>query len=85
MVMGDAVRACYFPPKAPPQQAAAAAAAAAGKNVLLLHDEGQVQSGGGGGEGGVHRSKLMLVRKTPLFAPFMYKNEHFTKTGSGQT
>jgi hypothetical protein len=25
------------------------------------------------------------VRKTPLFAPFIYKNEHFTKTGSGQT
>jgi hypothetical protein len=26
-----------------------------------------------------------LVRKTPLFAPFVYKNDHFTKTGSGQT
>jgi len=26
------------------------------------------------------------VRKTPLFAmPFIYKNDHFTKTGSGQT
>jgi WD40 repeat protein len=25
------------------------------------------------------------VRKTPLFAPFIYKNEHFAKTGSGQT
>jgi hypothetical protein len=25
------------------------------------------------------------VRKTPLFAPFISKNEHFTKTGSGQT
>jgi hypothetical protein len=25
------------------------------------------------------------VRKTPLLAPFIYKNEHFTKTGSGQT
>jgi hypothetical protein len=24
------------------------------------------------------------VRKTPLFAPFIYKNDHFTKTGSGQ-
>eukprot|EP01046_Picozoa_sp_COSAG06_P015870 COSAG06_NODE_1032_length_11010_cov_13.156448_3_plen_99_part_00 len=23
--------------------------------------------------------------KTPLFAPFIYKNDHFTKTGSGQT
>jgi hypothetical protein len=27
----------------------------------------------------------VVVRKTPLFAPFMYKNDHFTKTGSGQT
>jgi hypothetical protein len=27
----------------------------------------------------------VLVRKTPLFAPFVYKNDHFTKTGSGQT
>jgi hypothetical protein len=27
-----------------------------------------------------------LVRKTPLFERFLYfKNEHFTKTGSGQT
>jgi hypothetical protein len=25
------------------------------------------------------------VQKTPLFAPFIYINEHFTKTGSGQT
>ena len=25
------------------------------------------------------------ARKTPLFAPSIYKNEHFTKTGSGQT
>jgi hypothetical protein len=26
-----------------------------------------------------------LVRKTPLFEPFKYKNDLFTKTGSGQT
>ena len=26
-----------------------------------------------------------LVRKTPLFEPFIYRNAHFTKTGSGQT
>jgi len=26
-----------------------------------------------------------LVRKTPLLAPFIYKRDHFTKTGSGQT
>jgi len=25
------------------------------------------------------------VRKTPHFAPFIHKNYHFTKTGSGQT
>jgi hypothetical protein len=25
------------------------------------------------------------VRKTPLFEPFMYRNDLFTKTGSGQT
>ena len=25
------------------------------------------------------------VQKTPLFEPFIYKNDHFTKTGSGQT
>jgi hypothetical protein len=24
-------------------------------------------------------------RKTPLFEQFIYKNDHFTKTGSGQT
>jgi hypothetical protein len=24
-------------------------------------------------------------KKTALFAPFIYKNQHFTKTGSGQT
>jgi hypothetical protein len=27
----------------------------------------------------------LLVQKTPLFEPFLYKNDHFTKTGSGQT
>jgi hypothetical protein len=26
-----------------------------------------------------------LGKETPLFAPFMYKMYHFTKTGSGQT
>jgi hypothetical protein len=30
-------------------------------------------------------STPQAVRKTPLFAPFIFKNEHFTKTGSGQT
>jgi hypothetical protein len=25
------------------------------------------------------------VRNTPLFEPFVYINDHFTKTGSGQT
>ena len=27
----------------------------------------------------------IVVRKTPLFEPYMYKMHHFTKTGSGQT
>jgi beta-galactosidase/beta-glucuronidase len=27
----------------------------------------------------------MSGAKTPLFAPFVYKMHHFTKTGSGQT
>jgi hypothetical protein len=31
------------------------------------------------------REDLVLVRKTPLFAPFIYKNGHYTKTGSGHT
>jgi hypothetical protein len=26
-----------------------------------------------------------LGKKTALFEPFIYKNQHFTKTGSGQT
>jgi hypothetical protein len=29
--------------------------------------------------------RTLLVSKNGLFEPFMYKNEHFTKTGSGQT
>eukprot|EP01046_Picozoa_sp_COSAG06_P075841 COSAG06_NODE_23897_length_678_cov_1.765112_1_plen_100_part_00 len=29
--------------------------------------------------------KFDAVRKTPLFAPFIYKSHLFTKTGSGQT
>jgi hypothetical protein len=28
---------------------------------------------------------VYAVRKTPLFEPFKYINEHFTETGSGQT
>jgi hypothetical protein len=27
----------------------------------------------------------LQVSKNGLFAPFIYKNEHYTKTGSGQT
>ena len=30
------------------------------------------------------RSRL-IVRENGIFAPFIYKNEHFGKTGSGQT
>ena len=39
-------------------------------------------------EAGVaHHAEILgyEVRKTRLFASFMYKNDHFTKTGSGQT
>jgi hypothetical protein len=38
-------------------------------------------------EAAEHDVTFSPVRKTPLFAPFivLYKNEHFTKTGSGQT
>jgi hypothetical protein len=43
--------------------------------------EGQVYSV----RGLTFRSVRFDVRKTPLFAPFIYKNDHFTKTGSGQT
>ena len=28
---------------------------------------------------------FLTVRKTPFWEPFVCKNEHFTKTGSGQT
>jgi hypothetical protein len=27
----------------------------------------------------------LFGKKTALFEPFIYKNQHFTKTGSGQT
>jgi ribA/ribD-fused uncharacterized protein len=33
----------------------------------------------------VHMARFNLVRKTPLFEPFIYKMHLFTKTGSGQT
>jgi hypothetical protein len=31
------------------------------------------------------RTRLHKVRENGIFAPFIYENEHFTKTGSGQT
>jgi hypothetical protein len=31
------------------------------------------------------RTGRIQVRKTPPFEPFMYRNDDFTKTGSGQT
>jgi hypothetical protein len=34
---------------------------------------------------GARASSSTRVRKTPLLEPFIYKNEHLTKTGSGQT
>jgi hypothetical protein len=44
-------------------------------------------SGRGGGEAAVslHACGLQTGKKNVLFAPFIYKNDHFTKTGSGQT
>jgi hypothetical protein len=38
-----------------------------------------------GREASQKRVRRRMVRKTPLFEPFIYKYEHFTKTGSGQT
>jgi hypothetical protein len=38
----------------------------------------------GGSAGGSRCAVLQERRKTPLFAPFIYKMHHFTKTGSGQ-
>jgi hypothetical protein len=38
------------------------------------------------GLGGQFKTSLgALVRKTALFVHFLYKNDHFAKTGSGQT
>jgi hypothetical protein len=34
---------------------------------------------------GIERGISEPVQITPLFAPFIYKMHHFTKTGSGQT
>ena len=38
--------------------------------------------GGANTEGSIAR---LPVSKNGLFEPFLHKNEHFTKTGSGQT
>jgi hypothetical protein len=46
------------------------------------------EAGGGGGAdapSAYAATDRTLVRKTALFAPFIYKNDHFAKTGSGQT
>jgi len=34
---------------------------------------------------GISLASVLQVRKRGLFEPFIYRNEHFTKTGSGQT
>jgi hypothetical protein len=78
-----------------------AAAAAEGEGGEVGGDgEGGGSRGGGGGGGGLRRRYAdhfywphfailaqlpATVQKTPLFAPFIYTNEHFAKTGSGQT
>jgi hypothetical protein len=33
----------------------------------------------------VFRTAAVGIRNLCIFEPFIYKNEHFTKTGSGQT
>jgi hypothetical protein len=33
----------------------------------------------------VRKRHIVLVRKNALFVHFLHKNDHFTKTGSGQT
>jgi hypothetical protein len=49
---------------------------------VIIEGASLVQSGEGAD---AHSLLASEVRKTALVAPFMYKNEHFTKTGSGQT
>ena len=50
--------------------------------VLPLPPLDQLDLSGGGG-GGAGRSERYA--KTPLFEPYICINDHFTKTGSGQT
>ena len=35
--------------------------------------------------GGEEEEEADSVRENGIFEPFIYKNEHFAKTGSGQT
>jgi hypothetical protein len=42
-------------------------------------------AGTGTGGGTAPAGSMRQVSKNGLFEPFIYKNEHFTKTGSGQT
>ena len=41
--------------------------------------------GGWGVAGRVIAERDLTGKKTALFEPFIYKNQHFAKTGSGQT
>jgi hypothetical protein len=52
--------------------------------ALILRALGVVGLVGSMGEGSPP-APFFQVRKTPLFEPFVYKNNPFTKTGSGQT
>jgi hypothetical protein len=54
------------------------ACAACRRVVVAAGERGGYQGANAGGDGGA-------VRKTPFLEPFIYKNDHFTKPGSGQT
>jgi hypothetical protein len=55
-------------------------------NITIWSSNGgmKIQARGGGTLPG-EISNVTWCEKTPLFAPFAYKNDHFAKTGSGQT
>ena len=63
-----------------------------GKNVLesinataIVRRDANAGSNGLGIDVKMWTREGVPVRKTPLVARFVFKNDHFTKTGSGQT
>ena len=69
--------------------AAAAAEAAEAAEAALLHTSGATPATGEGtwvlGDRPLSSASSDQVRQTPFLEPFVYKNVHFTQTGSGQT